>query len=119
MRTQPEDQAGAPSPGQPAWRRILSRPSTRPGRWSVGLAGCFMGLFIIVSVLRIGMAIMEIWQPGKILYVIFLMLCGLAAALAGLAAVIRHGERSWLVWLSILLGLFMFSLILFEFLVPH
>lgn len=97
----------------------MSRPSTRLGWWSVGLAGCLVGILLIVSIWMIGYRNSDLKQPGMALYVSFLMLLGLGAVITGLAAVIRHSERSWLVWLSCMLGLFMFSLVLFEFLVPH
>jgi len=47
------------------------------------------------------------------------MLCGLAAGIVGLIAVIRRHERSWLVWLTILPGLLVLLFVLGEFLVPH
>jgi hypothetical protein len=37
---------------------------------------------------------------------IFMMLCGLAAGVVGLIAILRKHERSWLVWLTILPGTF-------------
>jgi hypothetical protein len=52
-------------------------------------------------------------------YGIFMMLCGLAAGIIGLIAVIRRHERSWLVWLPMLTGLFVIVFLLGEFLVPH
>jgi len=52
-------------------------------------------------------------------YGIAMLACGLAAGIAGLIAVIRRGERSWLVWLALLPGLLVLFLVLGEFLVPH
>jgi hypothetical protein len=52
-------------------------------------------------------------------YGIFMILCGLAAGIVGLIAVIRRNERSWLVWLAMLPGLMVLFLVLGEFLVPH
>jgi hypothetical protein len=48
-----------------------------------------------------------------------MMLCGFAAGIAGLIAVISKRERSWLVWLTLLPGLFVLAFVLGEFLVPH
>jgi hypothetical protein len=52
-------------------------------------------------------------------YGILMILCGLAAGIVGLIALIRQHERSWLVWLTILPGAFVLFLLLGEFLVPH
>jgi hypothetical protein len=46
-------------------------------------------------------------------------LCGLAAGIIGLIAVIRKHERSWLVWLTILPTVLTLIFLLGEFLVPH
>jgi len=61
------------------------------------------------------------WQHTILpFYGIFMLLCGLAAGITGLIAVIRKNERSWLVLLTLLPGLFViFFLLLGEFLVPH
>jgi hypothetical protein len=48
-----------------------------------------------------------------------MMLCGLAAGIVGLIAVIQKRERSWLVWLTIPPGAFVLFFALGEFLVPH
>jgi hypothetical protein len=48
-----------------------------------------------------------------------MLLCGLAAGILGLIAVIRKNERSWLVWLTLLPGLLVLFLLLGEFLFPH
>jgi hypothetical protein len=52
-------------------------------------------------------------------YGIFMMLCGLAAGVLGLIAVIRKHEHSWRVWLTILPGAFVLLFVLGEFLAPH
>jgi hypothetical protein len=52
-------------------------------------------------------------------YGIFMLLCGLGSGLIGLIAVIREHERSWLVWLMILPGLFILFLLAGELLFPH
>jgi hypothetical protein len=45
---------------------------------------------------------------------IFLLIFGLPAGILGLIAVIRQHERSWLVWLAILLGSCVLVLVLRE-----
>lgn len=42
---------------------------------------------------------------------------GLAASVASLIAIIRHHERSWLLWLALLPGLFVVFLLVGEFLI--
>jgi hypothetical protein len=63
----------------------------------------------------------EAWWSQTFLpfYGIFMMVCGLAAGIIGLVAVVRMHEHSWLVWLTILLGVFVLFFILAEFLIPH
>lgn len=97
------------------WRR----PGTRLGWWAVRLAAAFVVLFIINS--AVFMSLQEGWWTQSLLpfYGIFMILCGLAAGVIGLIAVIRKHERSWLVWLTILPGAFVLFLLLGELLVPH
>jgi hypothetical protein len=112
--------AGGPLPGPPWWRRILRWPSTRLGWWSVALAAAFAALLLINSALFMPSTV-EVPQRQVVLpfYGITLLSCGLAAGIAGLIAVLRRHERSWLVWLTLLLGLMVLAFVLGEFLVPH
>ena len=60
------------------------------------------------------------WQHTLLpFYGVFMMLCGLASGVVGLIAILRNHERSWLVWLTILPGVFVLFFLLGEFLVPH
>ncbi len=101
-------------------QRFLTSPRTRLGKWSVGLAATFAILFILNSVLFVSGLLrlpgQETWGP---FYALLMIGCGLAAGVVGLIAVLRQRERSWAVWLAILPGLFMLTLLLGEFLVPH
>ncbi len=111
----------APAPaGHPSGQPFLRRPSTRLGRWAVGLAATFAVLFLINSFVFMPAQVSVPW--GQVLlpfYGIAMLVCGLAAGLTGLIAVTRRHERSWLVWPSLLPGLFVVFLLLGEFLVPH
>ena len=110
----------APPSGQPSRRRILRWPSTRLGWWSVGLAAAFVILMTINSAVFMRLPEDMTWRVTVLpFYGIFMLLCGLAAGIVGLIAVIRRHERSWLVWLAILPGLFALVFMLGEFLVPH
>jgi cadmium resistance protein CadD (predicted permease) len=108
--------------GSSFWRR----PGTRLGWWAVGLGATFVALFIINS--AVFMPVFSTTQNEQLSWVsrtllpfygIFMALCGLASGVAGLVAVLRKHERSWLVWLTLLPGAFMLLFILGELLVPH
>jgi hypothetical protein len=119
MNTDPQPPTN-PSPGQPFWRVIIRWPSTKLGWWSVGLGVTFAELFFINSIIFMPLAVEEPWRQTLLpLYGIFMLLCGLAAGIVGLVAVIRRGERSLLVWLAILPGMFVFLFLVGEFLAPH
>jgi hypothetical protein len=120
MKTESGLPVSVPPSGQPLWRRILGWPSTRLGWWSVGLAATFVVLWIINSTVFMPTTVLVPWRQVVLpFYGIFMMLCGFAAGIGGLIAVIRRHERSWLVWLTILPGLFALLFVLGEFLVPH
>ena len=120
MTTNVERPASAPQPGQPFWRPILAWPSTRLGWWSVGLTAAFA-----IMMLFNGAGFMQLpeevaWrQPVLPFYGIAMMGCGLASGITALVALLRRHERSGLVWLPVLAGLFVIVFLLGEFLVPH
>lgn len=120
MKTDSELPVSASPSGQSLWQRISKWPGTRLGWWSVGLAALFEILMIINNSIFMRLPEDVTWRVTILpFYGIFLMLCGLAAGIVGLIAVTRQHERSWLVWLAILLGLFALVFVLGEFLVPH
>jgi hypothetical protein len=99
---------------------FLKRPSTRLGWWAVGLAVAFIVMSIVNSAVFMRLSEDVPWRQTILpFYGIFMMLCGLAAGVVGLIAVIQKHERSWLVWLTILAGAFVLLFFLGEFLVPH
>jgi hypothetical protein len=102
---------------------FLKRPNTRLGWWAVGLLAVFVVMFIINTFVFMPTAqgvSNPAWRQTLLPYYgIFLMLCGLAAGIVGLVAIIKNHEHSWLVWLTILPGAFVVFLLLGEFLVPH
>ncbi len=110
----------APPPDQPLWRSIIGWPSTRLGWWSVGLAATFAVLFIINSTVFMPSTVEVPWRQVVLpFYGIAMLSCGLAVGIVGLIAMIRRHERSWLVWLTMLLGLMVLFFVLDQFLVPH
>ena len=94
--------------------------STKLGRWAVGLMAAFVVMFLINSFVFMPTSSDAPWRQVILpFYGIFMLLCGLAAGIVGLVAVIRHHERSWLGWLTILPMLWVLFMVLGEFLVPH
>jgi len=113
-------QANASPPAQPAGRRFLGWPTTRPGWWSVGLMVAFVALMIINGTVFMRLPEQVSWRQALLpFYGIGMMTCGLASGVVALIALARRGERSWLVWLPCLAGLFVIVFILGEFLFPH
>ena len=120
MSTGSGSPVSVPPSGQPLRRPILGWPSTRLGWWSVGLAATFLVLWIINTAVFMPATLVTPWrQAVGPFYGISMILCAFSAGIVGLIAVIRRHERSWLVWLAILPGLFALVFILGEFLVPH
>ena len=95
-------------PKPPLWRRFLSLPKTHLGWGSVGLSGVSVVLLIFAPVV---IAVHEdrvewmYWAFDWIVVQILMMfLYGLAGVVVGLIAVLIRRERSWLVWLAMVLG---------------
>jgi hypothetical protein len=104
----------------PSKQRFLGRPGTRLGWWAVGLGAAFVVLWIINSTVFMPTTELIPWRQVVLpFYGVFTMLCGFAAGIVGLIALIWRHERSWLVWLTLLPGLFVLVFVLGEFLVPH
>ena len=92
---------------KPPASRFLSLPQTQPGWWAVGLSILFVILFILVT-------------NDLLIFSGFLTIAlGVAAGLVTLYAVIGKGERSWVMWLMLIPGLFAILFALGEVLVPH
>lgn len=86
----------------------------------MALAATFLVLFIINAAVFMPSTVVVPW--GQVLlpfYGIAMLLIGLAAGITGLIAVLRRHERSSLVWLTLLPGLWVLFMVLGEFLVPH
>lgn len=77
---------------------ISASPSTRLGWVSFGL---FVGFLVMISLNR---PVAMLLHVGLSLpYNLLTVAIGLVGAAAGLVAVIRAHERSWMVWLAVLL----------------
>ncbi len=86
---------------------FLGMPRTRLGWWSVGLTLLFTLLFVS--------ALNEWIRFSGMLT----MVLGVAGGIVTLIALIRKHERSWLVWLMLIPGLFAILFSLGEILYPH
>lgn len=96
------------------------KPHTRLGWWSVWLGAAFVVMFIINSTVFMPTSSDAPWRQVILpFYGISMLLCGLAAGIIGLIALVRQHERSWVVWLTILPGLLVLFFVLGEILVPH
>jgi hypothetical protein len=85
---------------------FFQRPSTQFGWWAVGLALVFVTMFIIILLAPLPFSELPKWIYYT--YFIFLSLCGLAAGIVGLLAVIQKHDHSWIIWLAILSGAVVF-----------
>ena len=102
------------------WHSLLRRPSTRLGRWSVGLAVTSVVLNLINSAIITRLIGSNLWRARIGLPFSFVMLsCGLVAGIVGVIALKRRHEHSLFVWLALIPGLGVILLVLGEFLVPH
>lgn len=100
----------------PFWRR----PATRLGRWAVILVLAFILIDITVSLLAEFLPDNETWRPAVIfVFGISSILCGASGGVIGLIAVIRHHERSWVVWLAMLPAVFLLMFLMGEIFMPH
>ena len=98
-------------------------PGTQLGWWAGGIGAAYVVLYLINTFVFMPGAMSggdAGWRQTYLPYYgILMVLCGLLAGGLGLAAVVREHERSWLVWLSVLIGASVVVLLLGEFLVPH
>ncbi|HEY3310364.1 MAG TPA: hypothetical protein VGK00_01880 [Anaerolineales bacterium] len=103
------------SPG----RRFLGLPTTYLGKWAAILFGIFVVMFLVNSFVFMPFngtfPLQEVFLP---FYGIAMLACGLASGVCGLIAMIKKGERSWLVWLTLLPGFFVIFMLVGEFLIP-
>lgn len=96
------------------------RPFTKPGWWAFYLAVVFWVMSLINNVVFMRLPEQVSWRQSLLpFYGILMLLCGLAAGVTGVIALVKKHERSWMVWLAILPGAWVLFMLLGEFLVPH
>lgn len=96
-----------PAPASTFWQY----PVTPLGWRAVGLTAAFSLMFVLYSSVfsRLAQDAEDGWwvQAALPLYLVLVMVCGLAAGATGLTALVRKKERAWLVWFSLLPALFL------------
>ena len=96
------------------------KPRTRLGLGAVWLGAAFAVLFLINGFVFMRPTFNPSWGPVLLpFYGILMLLCGLGSGVAGFISVIRKHERSWLVLLTLLPGLWVLFMLVGEFLFPH
>ena len=88
-------------------RKFLGMPQTRLGQWAVGLSALFVVLFVLK---------LAGFLPFPAMLIMGL---GIVAGILTLVVIIWKRERSWLVWLVLLPGLFAIIFSVGEILFPH
>lgn len=107
-------------PPSPLRQRFFSRPTTRLGWRAVGLGAAFVVLFLFNALVLMRVQSEAIWLRAiMILYGWTMLACGLGCGLYSLIAILRRGERSWMVWLPLLAGAWVVVMLVGELLLPH
>lgn len=110
---------GGPRQGLPR-QSAFRAPSSRLGWWSAGLMVTFIAMMLVNGAVFMRLSEDVAWRQTVLpFYGIAMMACGLAAGVLALIAVVRRRERSFLVWLPLLGGVFVIVFLLGEFLSPH
>lgn len=102
--------------------RISIVPRTTLGKWSVGLIGGLIFFFALLWVLvaagqRGGETFFS--NPALTVPALLAAISGIAAFFTGVIGIIKSKERSILVFLAAVIGLFVLVFCLGEFLSPH
>jgi hypothetical protein len=105
---------------QPLWRRILGWPSTKLGWWSILLIAIYEIILLLNNSIYLNLPDGVSWRETLLpVYGIIMMIIGLAAGIVGLIAVARRHERSLLVWITIVIGLYSLLFLIGDFLLPQ
>ena len=103
--------------------RFSILPKTSLGRWSVGLGAAFILIFVLSGVLTalggVGVGPAPVGPIAGVALGVAFAISGIAALITGLISIIKSKERSILVFLAVIAGLFCLIFFLGEFLSPH
>lgn len=99
---------------------FLGTPVTKAGWRSIRLETAFVlmfGLNVAIQLLVFdnNAALQQSLFPFYFIFVIAMLVAGMTGGVLGFITVIRQEERSLLVWLATLIGIFVFLLVLNEF----
>jgi hypothetical protein len=85
------------------WHGVPVEPSTRLGRWAVGLA-LVSGLGWLIALPALVAAPTEgVWWPWGVLLIVGLvpgLVCAIAASIVAFLAMVRRGERALMVYVG-------------------
>jgi uncharacterized membrane protein len=96
------------------------KPHTKLGWWALGLAAAFVILFLINSFVFMPTTNDAPWRHVILPYYgIFMLLCGIASGILGLLAITKQHERSGLVLLTLVPGVWVLFMLVGELLFPH
>jgi hypothetical protein len=99
---------------------FTEKPHTKLGWWASWLGVAFVVLFLINSFVFMPSSSNAPWRHVILpFYGILMLLCGIASGVSGLLAMAKQHERSGLVLLTLLPGLWVLFLLVGEFLFPH
>jgi hypothetical protein len=99
---------------------FAEKPHTRVGWLAVWLGVIFVVMFLLNSFVLMPTASDTPWRHIILpFYAIAMLLCGLTSGMLGFFAVVRQHERSWMVLLTLLPGLWVLFMLVGEFLFPH
>ena len=102
-------------------------PKTVLGKWSLRSAAVFLTLFVF-SLVMVGLSQRQegeefMMKPAVRFFLIveglLAMVSGLAAFFLGIVSIVKHKERSVLIYLAAFVGLLTLLFLLGEFLFPH
>lgn len=97
-------------------------PTTRLGKWSFWLITAFLWLFLLLRLLIVsGQRGGETFFDNLLLSIPGALagLCAVVAFFTGIIAIVKHKERSILVFISSTVGLLVLIFVSGEFLFPH
>lgn len=107
--------------------KILFAPQTRTGRWAVGLIGISIGLIALTTIISFSLRSLL----GDIIFSnslisglvgmsgLLAVAIGVIAFITGVVGIVKYQERSLVVIIASLMGLYALFLILGELLIPH
>ena len=102
-------------------------PKTYLGKWSVGLAGVFIALFMLAQIVAAVGRSQGAFEPERSSFYAFLFpaiiipvgICGIGAFFTGIISIIKRKERSVLVIITTIIGFIVLDFVLGEFLFPQ